>query len=312
VRKDPESPYSNLQVAQLETFLRILSEGSFTRAALALGITQSSASARIASLEEELGERVFVREHNRAVLTDAGRALIPYAEQMTYLAHRARSSVRSAAVDARVTESLRIGSNAASAVALVPWLVRKFRKSHEAVVVIEVEATRALMPRLMEGAIAFAFVNPHLAHESTEVLWSHRTPSILVAPAGHPFAARPRQIEELQGARIVACTLGPTLAALEDIRSLLEDGLRVTLESSSAHVVKMMIQAGEGIGFLPAETVADALREGSLVKVEIVDYVPRVWEAVLVRWRGKPVGEVEAQFLAMLKTIPNSIEDFDV
>ena len=66
---------------QLVTFERIVREGSFSRAARALGVSQAAISGRIQALEAELGGPLFVRGGRRAALTALGEAFLPYARR---------------------------------------------------------------------------------------------------------------------------------------------------------------------------------------------------------------------------------------
>ncbi|MGH2611290.1 MAG: LysR family transcriptional regulator, partial [Tepidiformaceae bacterium] len=70
-----------MELAQLEAFLQVAHHRSFSRAAEALFLTQPSVTARIQSLERELGERLFERTGRSVTLTDAGQAFIPHAQR---------------------------------------------------------------------------------------------------------------------------------------------------------------------------------------------------------------------------------------
>ncbi len=73
----------------LVTFLVVGETSSFTRSARRLNLSQSTVSNRIAALENEVRQPLFVRLHDRVELTSAGRALIPYARKITALEHEA-------------------------------------------------------------------------------------------------------------------------------------------------------------------------------------------------------------------------------
>lgn len=67
---------------ELLAFVQAARSGSATRAALALGLTQSAVSRSLGTLEDRLGVRLFHRARQRLVLSDAGRALLPEAERI--------------------------------------------------------------------------------------------------------------------------------------------------------------------------------------------------------------------------------------
>src|SRR5258708_39043583 len=79
-----------MDIRQLEQFVAIAEERSFTRAARRLSYVQSALSVSIQSLERELGVRFFDRTTHRVVLTDAGEALLPSARRTLTSAEETR------------------------------------------------------------------------------------------------------------------------------------------------------------------------------------------------------------------------------
>ncbi|HEV2732138.1 MAG TPA: LysR family transcriptional regulator, partial [Terriglobales bacterium] len=82
-----------MEIDQLETFIAVATFGGFHRAAEALRVSQPAVSARIKALEESLGSTLFARSRNALTLSEAGRILRPYAEQLLKTASLARQAV---------------------------------------------------------------------------------------------------------------------------------------------------------------------------------------------------------------------------
>ncbi len=82
-----------MQLRELRAFCEVVAELSFTRAARNLHYAQSSVTAQIRSLEDGLGTPLFDRSGRRVVLTKAGLALLPYAEQILRTADAAYAEV---------------------------------------------------------------------------------------------------------------------------------------------------------------------------------------------------------------------------
>ena len=78
-----------MDIDQAKTFLAITANGSFLEAAKQLHLTQSTVSARIQRLEDELGTRLFVRNRAGASLTPAGRRFFEYAKRLVLTAEQA-------------------------------------------------------------------------------------------------------------------------------------------------------------------------------------------------------------------------------
>jgi len=81
----------NLQ--ELRTFLAIIDTGSLVRASHVLNVTQSTVTARLKSLEDEIGQTLLLRHKSGATLTAAGQRLQRYAETISNLWQQARQDV---------------------------------------------------------------------------------------------------------------------------------------------------------------------------------------------------------------------------
>src|SRR4051794_25715284 len=82
-----------MDLRQLKTFRAVADSLSFTRAADALDYAQSSVTAQIRALEDELGVRLFDRLGRRVALTEAGLRLLAYADKMLDLADEAAHAI---------------------------------------------------------------------------------------------------------------------------------------------------------------------------------------------------------------------------
>src|ERR1700728_1539978 len=82
-----------LDLVQMETFLAVAEERSFSRAAARLHRTQPAVSQAIAKLEGELGEPLFERASRDGTLTDAGEVLREYAERLLSLRNEGASAL---------------------------------------------------------------------------------------------------------------------------------------------------------------------------------------------------------------------------
>jgi len=82
-----------MDTENLRSFLEVAVHGSFTVAANKLNLAQSTVSARIRGLEEQLGRRLFVRDSNGVSLTQAGRQFLPHASAITRTWHQARQDI---------------------------------------------------------------------------------------------------------------------------------------------------------------------------------------------------------------------------
>lgn len=133
------------------TFLAVSSSGSFVAAADLLHITQSTVSARIRALEEQLACRLFVRNKAGAVLTEAGRRFAKHADLLVKTAEQARHDAGlPAGFRASIVVSARIGLWEGL---LVDWLSRFRAKTDDISVKAEIGFEADIMQGLIDGRI---------------------------------------------------------------------------------------------------------------------------------------------------------------
>jgi len=82
-----------MQLGQVEGFVEVARRGNLSRAAEALFVTQPALTARLRSLEAEVGTRLFRRGHRGMVMTEAGQAFLPYAERALAALRRGAGAV---------------------------------------------------------------------------------------------------------------------------------------------------------------------------------------------------------------------------
>jgi DNA-binding transcriptional LysR family regulator len=145
-----------MDIDQARTFLAISACGSFLEASRRLHVTQSTVSARIQRLEEELGGRLFVRNRAGAVLTVAGRRFAEYAKRLVVTAEQARQHV---GLPSRYAATLRIGGRIALWEALLPSWIGWIRQRHADVAIrAEIGFEDDLMRKLIEGLLDIALM----------------------------------------------------------------------------------------------------------------------------------------------------------
>lgn len=140
-----------MDIDQARTFLAIAAHGSFLEAAKRLHLTQSTVSARIQRLEEELGVRLFVRNRSGAALTVGGRRYAEYAKRLVLTAEQARHHV---GLPSRYRATLRVGGRIALWEGLMPAWVNWLRaRATDVAVNGEIGFEEDLMRRLIEGTL---------------------------------------------------------------------------------------------------------------------------------------------------------------
>ncbi|MFD0504165.1 LysR family transcriptional regulator [Streptomyces chiangmaiensis] len=148
-----------MELRQLEYFVAVAEELSFTRAAERLHVVQSAVSAAIRSLERELGPTLFERSSQRVTLTAAGAALLPAARNTLDSARAAREAAQLS--EGRLQGTLRIGTFSSLVRPDLPELLGRFHRLHPAVTLrlaVSPRGSAGLVERLLAGNLDLAFV----------------------------------------------------------------------------------------------------------------------------------------------------------
>jgi DNA-binding transcriptional LysR family regulator len=250
-----------VELRQLEYFLAVVEEGSFTRAAARLYMVQSSLSSSLLGLERELGTELFIRGRRGAELTDAGRALLEPARAAVRDADRARDAV--AEVKGVLRGSVRVGTVAVPRRVDVVETIRRFQKLHPGVQVhVLHDGASDLIGLVADGQVDFA-VTPLTRRAGPTLRFEPvmSTPLVLACPAGHRLAgARETDVRELLDEPIIDMPRGWWIRDLFD-RMLEERQLRreVRFEVDEWFGVLTMVHRGIGIAYGPRACVDDAV-----------------------------------------------------
>src|SRR5438445_9731535 len=187
-----------MNLRQLACFVAIVEEGSFTRAARRVGITQPSLSQHVRSLEEELGGAVLERLPRGVALTPAGRTLLPEARAALRAVERGRRGARAAL--ALESGDLEIATVLSMAVGLLPRYIRLWHERHPDVGIrLQEFRHRSLLEDAVEQGVADFAIGP-LPVRSWDgplalISWEE---FVIVVPPGDPFAGRRSiRLEEL-------------------------------------------------------------------------------------------------------------------
>lgn len=262
-----------MTLKQIEAFYWAATAASFLLAAGRLHVSQSTLSKRIAELEQQLGKALFDRSGHRAVLTEAGAALLPSARRLLGLADEMRALV--AEPDAP-RGHCRFGVGELAALTWLPDLVALARATYpELVLEATVDLGASLEQRLQAGELDFAVVAGH----------SVRAPiaSETIASVRFAWAATPRLVgaHRSVGARLlqeVAVVTMPPAAGptrmLEQwlARNGLAVGRRITCNNLTA--VASLIASGVGIGLCPAVWLEPLVARHALVELRTRSALP--------------------------------------
>lgn len=261
-----------MELRQLECFVAVAEEDSFTRAAARMHVVQSAVSATIASLERDLGATLLERTSRKVRLTEAGRALLEPARAALVAARLARDAVGTAT--GTISGTLRLGTMSSLAGLDLPRLLGAFHRSHRGVEIklaLSANGSPGLIQALGQGRLDAAFVSligsPPRGLR-LELVASTRL--LLAVPGNHQLAQRTSvSIRDLAREAFVDFPAGYGNRAITD-EAFKTVGLdrQVAIEITNVEDGAGYVRNGLGIALLPESSGRPA---SGLVHIPIAD-----------------------------------------
>ena len=258
-----------MELSQLEVFLAVAHERTFSRAADKLFRTQSAVSQTIRKLEDELGEALLDRSSREGVLTDAGKVLYEYAEKLINLRSEAAESLTE--LRELQTGKLIIAANEFTVLYLLPVLA-EFRRLHP---MIKITVERALGSHIPDDVLRYNVEFGVLSYEPQEPslhsLVVYLDELVFVVPPKHPLAsARGVSIRQLGAESFVAHIVSsPYREKVIQLFKTHKTPLHMDLELPTLQAIKQFVAAGNGVAFVPEISVEAELARGELVRIPV-------------------------------------------
>jgi DNA-binding transcriptional LysR family regulator len=287
-----------VNLRQLEYFITIADEGSFSRAAERLLVAQPSLSQQIKSLERELGGPLMERVPRGIRLTPAGRAFIGEARATIAHAQRATRDARQAlGLEAGEIEVATVTSTAAG---ILPTVLKRWQELHPGV---EVSLREYLHRRFLDDGVRHG--DGDMAVGSPPASWEGPTQLlgweefVVVLPIGDPMLrARSVDLTKLAERRWVQFAPGHGLADVLELRcATVGFAPRIAMRTSQVTAAPQFAAAGIGPALVPDHVVPDAVND--LVR----PLKPRVIRPV-VAFTRRGWSPITSAFLEVLREYP--------
>ena len=293
----------NITIRQLQVFVSVVETGGFGLAADHLNIAQTSVSAHIAAIEEQLGRAVFVRRSGRKpVLTDFGDMLLSRAQVILSEVDALTSQLH--AEQSRFAEQIVFACQRSIAHAILPAVLARFTRDHPTVELItRVGSQEEVIDDVRDG---IADLGCFLSYEapgfiSSEAIGTERY--VLIANRQHPLAARdavrPEEVERCafvwppQGSRF-----GKSLTQI-----LNHAGVRhmmIVSRATDYEVFRELVLAGVGITCSAEKSAAPDIEAGHLAVLPLLG-PPLTMKVRLTVSETKPVSASVRQFIELVR-----------
>ena len=258
---------------QLRVFVEVAERGHVTRAAEALRMSQSAASAAIASLEDIHQIKLFDRVGRGIQLTEPGRIFLREARAVLDRASMARSVLQDLAGSPASPIAL-----AASQTIATYWLPRRLAAFHAANLRVRLNVvirnTREVETAVADGEVSIGLVEGPTQHPAILRTRLDHDQMVLVVAAGRtPLPIEPSGEIDLRALNWVIREPGSgTRRGLEDLagrQGLSLDDLNIFLVLPGNEAVREAVEAGVGATIISRHVVASAIAAGTLVEIPI-------------------------------------------
>ena len=275
---------SHMNIRQLECFLEIVRQGSFSKAASILHVTQPSISEMIKNLEDEIGTPLLYRGARRIELTDVGQAVLEESQQIVSLFNNFAGNVKESLLHKR--GKIRIGIPSITASTIFPRVLGEFKRLHPNIELqLHEFGSKKIRQGVNEGTLDIGIVCtlPDRG-EAFEVFPFVEDPLWIIVHARHPMANYSSvNFADLANESFIQYSQDFSLHDQIVNRCKLS-GFQPSIicETSQREFMTQMVEAGLGIALLPSKICAE-LNPKSIVSIPLAD--PQIFLQLAIIWR---------------------------
>ena len=255
-----------MELHQLESFLVAADKGSFRQTAVSLHLSQPSVSARIRTLEEELGVPLFHRAGRGVRLTEMGKAFLPYALESLREGREVLATGRGASGGLLTIAAARnIGTYT------LPAILERLRRRHPDIKAhITVGRSRDVLNMVVGEQVQLGLAR-ELRHEDVVTTHLYDEEVVLVTHPGHRFATLgAASLAEVAQEPFILYDPGSAYFRLIQTycrRERIQPRVEMRLDSIDA--TKHMVELGIGISFLPRSAIRREVERGGLRTISL-------------------------------------------
>jgi DNA-binding transcriptional LysR family regulator len=289
-----------LDLGQIEAFVQVAQHRSFSKAADSLFLTQPSVTARIQSLERDLGEALFERNGRGVRLTEMGGTFLPFARR----ALKALQEGRDALEGMRNLDigTLKLGSALTVSTYVLPKILKKYCAAYPGVEVsVHTGRSEQVLQMVLSDDVHCALERT-VQHPEIVTIPLYEDDLALVASPDHRFARTgTASIEDVGREPLILFDKGSSYNQL--IQGVFrQHGIvpRTLMELDTIEATKKMVEEGLGIALLPKVSTEREIEQARLRLISVTDAaMPRRQISLIFRKNRKHTRAVHA-FLTLI------------
>ena len=266
---------ASLENFRVVVFRAVAEQCSFRKAAEELFLTQPAVSLQIKALEEDLGVQLFDRTGAHITLTEAGRMLFGYSQQLSALVAKAEHDI--AALSGEHAGHLALGASTTIAQYVLPRLLAEFTREHPRVHPTLISGnTEHIVDAVEKQRIALGFIEGPARSRDVKTESFLEDELVLIASTAHELTERNLiSCAELAATPLLMRERGSgTRHVIEmalERQGVKRSSLQIVMELDSTEAIKSAVEAGLGIGFVSRWAIAKDLRLDDSFKIVEVE-----------------------------------------
>lgn len=259
-----------MEIRHLQTFISIVELGGFTKAADFLGYAQSTITAHIQILEDEIGEVLFDRLGKKIILTNVGKELLPYARQMLQLYKEIKNITSE---QKGVSGDIIIGAGESLSVYRLGKILKEYKRSFPKVnIILKNSICSDLRNRLHSGELDIIFtIEPKITDKDLIVKKLKDESMVIISEPNADIEFLSADSEKAAAEENIIFSEKGCSFRISFENYLKEKQIKYVnpLEFSSIEAIKKCVMNGLGISVLPFYAVRNEINEGSLKMLEL-------------------------------------------
>lgn len=278
---------SQLNYHHLRYFHAIVREGTLTRAAESLHVSQSALSIQLKKLEESLECALFDRQHKSLSLTEEGRMVLNYAETIFKTGEEMLATLQNRS--GRFRNVLRVGAVSTLSKNFQLSFLREALDDNELEVVIHSASTRELFRQLRSHTLDLVLSNSPVPRDKERLLHSQLLDNQAVSLIGPKLFKKRRSFrfpEDLRDVPMVLPSMESNVRARFDL-VMERAGIAplIAAEADDMAMLRLIARETAAITLVPPVVVQDELKSGELVELYQIPDIHETFYAITISRR---------------------------
>lgn len=263
-----------MDIKHLETFLRVASLKSFTKAADELFLTQPTISKQLSDLEKSLGVKLIDRTKRSVSLTKAGEILLGYAKDLQHLKRQITEEI--SAYKGLEKGSITIGASNIPGVYILPQIFNLFRKKFNSIYLrLVISDSREITAKMFEGEYDIGFVGAKDDTAKLEYSVFLDDQIVVIAPQDYPDTIDVTGLSKypLISREPGSGTRNHFEKAIKSLHKSKDAIFQMTAEMTDTESIKNAVKNGMGISYISRMAIKDELGQGT-IKILNIENMP--------------------------------------